>query len=104
MQSTVLKAMPFLAHHLCVQSAIMRALERRTVSRSDGIQALDDLADKLLDVAGQGDMSALREFAKLYPDVHTYLPSIFNENKRAELNHVTVPGEAQSNSFNGKSL
>jgi len=39
--------------------AIDRALEKR--SKGDGIKALDDLAEKLLVKAEEGDMSALKE-------------------------------------------
>lgn len=39
--------------------AIKRALEKR--SRSDQLEALDDLAEKLLTLCQEGDMSALKE-------------------------------------------
>jgi hypothetical protein len=39
--------------------AIDRALERR--SRAAGIEALDELAEKLLTLADQGDLQALKE-------------------------------------------
>ena len=41
------------------QQAIDRALESR--SKRDGVQALDALAEKLLTLAGAGDLSALKE-------------------------------------------
>ena len=41
------------------QMAIERALEKR--SRSDQINALDDLAEKLLTLCDQGDLAALKE-------------------------------------------
>lgn len=43
-------------------AAIKRALERRTLSRKDGIQEIDALADKLLDLVANGDLPALKEF------------------------------------------
>lgn len=42
-------------------AAIMRALERRDQSRSDGIKELDALADKLLALVASGDLPALKE-------------------------------------------
>lgn len=39
--------------------AIDRALEKR--SRVEGVQALDELAEKLLALADQGDLGALKE-------------------------------------------
>lgn len=44
------------------RSAIDRALERRTQSRTDGIKEIDALADKLLDAVASGDLPALKEF------------------------------------------
>lgn len=43
-------------------AAIHRALERRTLSRVDGIKEIDALAEKLLDLVGTGDLPALKEF------------------------------------------
>ena len=43
-------------------AAIMRALERRTQSRIDGLKEIDALADKLLDSVASGDLPALKEF------------------------------------------
>jgi hypothetical protein len=42
-------------------AAIMRALERRDQSRTDGIKELDALADKLLALVANGDLPALKE-------------------------------------------
>lgn len=42
-------------------AAIMRALERRKPA-NERIQAIDELADKLLDLVATGDLSALKEF------------------------------------------
>lgn len=44
------------------RAAIQRALERRTASRADGKQAIDELADKLIDLVASGDLPALKEF------------------------------------------
>ncbi len=44
------------------RSAIERALERRTQSRTDGIKEIDALADQLLTLVAQGDLGALKEF------------------------------------------
>lgn len=44
------------------RAAIDRALERRTISRKDGIKEIDALADKLLDAVATGDLPALKEF------------------------------------------
>lgn len=41
--------------------AIVRALETRTASRTDGKAELDALAEKLLDAVSTGDLAALRE-------------------------------------------
>lgn len=41
-------------------AAIMRALRKR--SRSDALEALDDLAEKLLEKVSEGDLPALKEF------------------------------------------
>jgi hypothetical protein len=43
-------------------AAIKRALERRSKSRTDGIQEIDALAEKLLDLVAAGDLPALKEF------------------------------------------
>lgn len=42
-------------------AAIMRALERRKPA-DERMQAIDELADKLLDLVAQGDLAALKEF------------------------------------------
>lgn len=42
-------------------AAIMRALERRKPA-DERIKAIDELADKLLDLVSQGDLAALKEF------------------------------------------
>jgi hypothetical protein len=42
-------------------AAIMRALERRKPA-DQRIQAIDELADKLLDLVAKGDLGALKEF------------------------------------------
>lgn len=42
-------------------AAIMRALERRKPA-DERIQAIDELADKLLDLVAAGDLPALKEF------------------------------------------
>jgi hypothetical protein len=42
-------------------AAIMRALERRKPA-NERIQAIDELADKLLDLVATGDLAALKEF------------------------------------------
>lgn len=42
-------------------AAIMRALERRKPA-DERIQAIDELADKLLELVAQGDLAALKEF------------------------------------------
>jgi hypothetical protein len=42
-------------------AAIMRALERRKPA-DERIQAIDELADKLLDLVAMGDLAALKEF------------------------------------------
>lgn len=44
------------------RAAIDRALERRSLSRKDGIQEIDALADRLLDAVSSGDLPALKEF------------------------------------------
>ena len=41
-------------------AAIMRALRKR--SRTDALEALDDLAEKLLEKVSEGDLPALKEF------------------------------------------
>lgn len=41
--------------------AIENALSKRSMSRRDQLDALDDLAEKLLAKCDEGDMSALRE-------------------------------------------
>lgn len=41
-------------------AAIMRALRKR--SRSDALEALDELAEKLLEKVSEGDLPALKEF------------------------------------------
>lgn len=41
-------------------AAIMRALRKR--SKTDQLEALDDLADKLIDACASGDLPALKEF------------------------------------------
>lgn len=43
------------------RAAIERALEARTASRVDGKKELDAVAEKLVEAAGSGDISALRE-------------------------------------------
>ena len=43
-------------------AAICRALEARTVSRTDGKKQIDALAEKLLDLVEAGDLPALKEF------------------------------------------
>lgn len=42
-------------------AAILRALERRKPA-NERIQAIDELADKLLDLVAAGDLPALKEF------------------------------------------
>ena len=42
-------------------AAIMRALERRKPA-DERIQAIDELADKLLELVATGDLAALKEF------------------------------------------
>ena len=42
-------------------AAIMRALERRKPA-DERIAAIDELADKLLDLVAKGDLGALKEF------------------------------------------
>jgi hypothetical protein len=42
------------------RDAINRALEKR--SRAAGIQAMDELAEKLLTLCDEGDLGALKEF------------------------------------------
>lgn len=42
------------------QMAIERAIAKRS-SRKEELDALDDLAEKLLDLCAQGDLSALKE-------------------------------------------
>lgn len=44
------------------REAIKRALDRRSVSRVDGIKEIDALAEKLLDLVSAGDLGALKEF------------------------------------------
>ena len=44
------------------RDAINRALETRTKSRIDGKRELDELANKLIDLALAGDMTAMKEF------------------------------------------
>ncbi len=41
------------------RQAIIRALDKRGVSRAD---ALDDLADKLIKLVEEGDLQAIKEF------------------------------------------
>ena len=43
------------------QTAIDNALKKRTASRKDKLDALDALAEKLLERADEGDMTALKE-------------------------------------------
>jgi hypothetical protein len=43
------------------RAAIMRALERRKPA-DERKQAIDELADKLLDLVSSGDLAALKEF------------------------------------------
>lgn len=43
------------------RAAINRALEKRAQSRSDVIEALDELAEKLLALCDTGDLPALKE-------------------------------------------
>ena len=43
------------------QTAIDNALNKRTASRKDKLNALDVLAEKLLERADEGDMTALKE-------------------------------------------
>ena len=43
------------------RAAIMRALERRKPA-DERIQAIDELADKLIELVASGDLAALREF------------------------------------------
>lgn len=43
------------------RAAIMRALERRKPA-DERIQAIDELADKLLELVADGDLAALKEF------------------------------------------
>lgn len=43
-------------------AAILRALEKRDQSRTDGIKELDALAEKLLQLVAAGDLAALKEF------------------------------------------
>ena len=43
------------------RAAIERALERRSISRADGIKEIDALADKLVEMA-YSDLSAIKEF------------------------------------------
>lgn len=42
-------------------AAIMRALERRKPA-DERIQAIDELADKLIELVAKGDLAALKEF------------------------------------------
>lgn len=44
------------------RSAIERALERRTASRTDGKKEIDALAEQLLNLVATGDLGALKEF------------------------------------------
>ncbi len=43
-------------------AAILRALEAREASRTDGKKELDALAEKLLQLVSAGDLAALKEF------------------------------------------
>lgn len=43
-------------------AAIMRALERREQSRTDGRKEIDALADELIKLVAAGDLAALKEF------------------------------------------
>jgi hypothetical protein len=43
--------------------AIDAALAKRTLSRKDGADALHEIADKLVELASQGDLGALKELA-----------------------------------------
>lgn len=43
------------------RAAIMRALERRKPA-NERIQAIDELADKLIDLVAMGELGALKEF------------------------------------------
>lgn len=42
-------------------AAIMRALERRKPA-DERVQAIDELADKLIELVAEGDLAALKEF------------------------------------------
>jgi hypothetical protein len=44
------------------RSAIERALERRSASRTDGKREIDALAEQLLNLVAAGDLGALKEF------------------------------------------
>lgn len=44
------------------RQAIERALERRSLSRTDGIKEIDALAEQLLTLVAAGDLGALKEF------------------------------------------
>ena len=44
------------------RAAIVRALEKRSQSRVDGIKEIDALAERLLDLVATGDLGALKEF------------------------------------------
>lgn len=44
------------------RAAITRALERRSKSRTDGVQEIDALAERLLTLVAAGDLGALKEF------------------------------------------
>lgn len=44
------------------RAAINRALDRRTASRVDGIKEIDALAEQLLTLVSQGDITAIKEF------------------------------------------
>ena len=43
------------------RNAILRALERRTASRKDGIDELDALAEKLLELVAAGEIQSIKE-------------------------------------------
>lgn len=43
------------------RDAISKALETRTISRTDGKRELDALAEKLIDACSTGDLVALKE-------------------------------------------
>lgn len=43
------------------RAAIKRALDRRSMCRSDGVAALDAIADSLLEIAEAGSIKAIKE-------------------------------------------